>query len=249
MRDFDPVLRALEARSNPARVFFRDDDAGWASERLRLLIQCFAARDVAVDLAVIPAALDAVSSLELAEIARDYCGLVRFHQHGFAHVNHQRTGRKSEFGSDRNAQAQFHDIVAGRQMLIDAFGDAVDPIFTPPWNRCSQATTAALERSGITVLSRITGSEPLDSGTLVELPVAIDWHKRRDGHRLDRAQFCAYAAEQFRHHDRIGVMLHHAMMDVEEIHVFSSLMGALRESGRAEFGAMMELARSLSVNL
>src|SRR3954451_22796727 len=134
-RWLDPVTAALDAAPAPVPVFFRDDDAGWADARLFDLLDRFAACSLPVDLAVIPMELDAALAEELA--ARPRVGL---HQHGLAHVNHEREGRKHEFGPSRDAAAQRADIAAGRARLTDLLGDRVDPIFTPPWNRCTAAT-------------------------------------------------------------------------------------------------------------
>jgi len=243
MDDFRSVLQAIHSKSTPTHVFFRDDDGGWASERLRVLADRFCAFKIPLNVAVIPDAVDAVSRPRLTELCRRGRGLVRFHQHGYAHESHQRAGRKSEFGGDRSAAAQLEDISAGRQALCAAFGDAVDPIFTPPWNRCTQPTVEALNRLGFEVLSRIAGSEKLETRNLVELPVAIDWQKRRNGRRLSREEFCAYAADCFSRRDVVGVMLHHGVMDLEELERFYKFIVTLRESGRIVFGSMMQLAQ------
>ena len=73
---------------------------------------------------------------------------VGLHQHGLAHVNHEREGRKCEFGPSRDAAAQRRDIADGRERLAALLGDRVDPIFTPPWNRCTADTGAVLAELG-----------------------------------------------------------------------------------------------------
>src|SRR3954447_1568726 len=118
-----PVERALEAAAF-ARFFFRDDDAGWGDERLIALLDVFEARATWVDLAVIPAALGTGLACEL--LARERVGL---HQHGFAHANHEREGRrKCEFGAARPAARQLADIGAGRSRLQALLGDRLDPV-------------------------------------------------------------------------------------------------------------------------
>ena len=98
----DPVRRALD--EGPSTVFFRDDDAGWGDERLWALLDLFDRRALPVDLAVIPAELHPTLTAELTVRAR--AGRVHLHQHGFAHVNHEPTGRKCEFGPARPYEAQ-----------------------------------------------------------------------------------------------------------------------------------------------
>src|SRR3954467_1577014 len=90
--DWPNLLDSLDRSEAPVDVFFRDDDAGWADERLLELIDRFAAHGLPLDLAVIPMELSAVLAERLAERP------VGLHQHGYAHTNHQLEGRKCEFG-------------------------------------------------------------------------------------------------------------------------------------------------------
>src|SRR4051812_14537877 len=165
-----PVASALDGARAPVPVFFRDDDAGWDDGRLLALLDRFASRELPVDLAVIPAEVDAALARELA--ARPGVGL---HQHGLGHVNHEREGRRCEFGPSRDLAAQRRDIQAGRDRLGDLFGERLDPIFTPPWNRCTPDTGAALAELGLRILSREARAIPLDVPGLLELPIHIDW--------------------------------------------------------------------------
>jgi hypothetical protein len=94
----EPLRRALDAAERPVGFFFRDDDAGWADDRLWSLLDRFAAAALPVDLAVIPAALAAEPARRLRRRVAASGGLVAVHQHGFSHANHERAGRKHEFG-------------------------------------------------------------------------------------------------------------------------------------------------------
>ena len=118
---------------------------------------------------MIPAELDAGLARELRERP------VGLHQHGLAHVNHEREGRKCEFGPARDAAAQRRDIADGRERLAALLGDRVDPIFTPPWNRCTADTGRVLAELGFAVLSREARAEPLGVPGLAELPVSVDY--------------------------------------------------------------------------
>ena len=169
-----PVEEALDAAPAPVPVFFRDDDAGWGDARLIALLDRFAACSLPVDLAVIPRELDAGLAGELA--ARPGVGL---HQHGLAHVNHEREGRKCEFGPARGAAAQRARHRGRPRPAADLLGARVDPIFTPPWNRCTADTGRCLAALGFEVLSREARAAPLDVPGLHELPVSIDWFAPR----------------------------------------------------------------------
>src|SRR3954453_15945125 len=149
----DPLRAALDAAPEPVTVFFRDDDAGWHDDRLDTLLDVFARRGVPIDLAAIPVAMTpalAASLLTRAERTQP----LGLHQHGYAHVSHETEGRRCEFGPARPAAAQVADIADGRRRLVDLVVPALEPVFTPPWNRCTADTGAALVELGIDVLSR-----------------------------------------------------------------------------------------------
>jgi hypothetical protein len=227
----DPLRAALDGAPEPVTVFFRDDDAGWRHDRLMMLLDLFAAREVPIDLAAIP--LDASPALAAELCVRADGGLVGIHQHGFAHVNHEREGRKCEFGPSRDADAQLADIRAGRERLGELFGEALQPMFTPPWNRCTEDTGAALLELGVGALSRDRTAVALGVPGLAELPVQVDWFAKRKGERLGRAavgeQLGARAAEPA----PLGVMLHHAEMEDEDMAATAELLDMVRTHGGA----------------
>lgn len=204
----------LDRCNAPVMLFFRDDDGGWASDRLGALLDLFDAHALPIDLAVIPCALQRDLAEELR--ARAAGGRLGLHQHGYQHSNHEPRGRKCEFGVSRPRERQRDDIEHGREVLLEAFGGALDPIFTPPWNRCTETTAELLAEAGLRVLSRDRRGDPLRAAGLVQLPVDLDWCKPMDGapasdDSLD--QRLAAALAQF---GAVGLMLHHAVMDDAE---------------------------------
>ncbi len=241
MNPFQSIARVLAERQTPIKVFFRDDDGGWADERLQQLAMDFIRRDLPLDIAVIPDALsnqsvDVIGSLLNAD------GRIAVHQHGFAHTNHQLSGRSCEFGSDRNYHQQYHDIQAGRSRLAAVFGSQLAPVFTPPWNRCTSDTTAALKLLGVQYLSRITGSDSIGD-SLPELPVAVDWLKKRKGVRLNTSELIEYICGLFKTDDAvIGIMLHHEHMDHGNRLLLHQFIETLKESQTVSFHSMMDAA-------
>jgi hypothetical protein len=227
-----PLREALDAAPEPVTFFFRDDDAGWRDGRLMALLDVFAARALPIDLAAIP-----------VDMAPDIAGLLleraertqplALHQHGYAHVSHETEGRKCEFGPARRFAAQLADIGAGRRRLQELLGPALEPVFTPPWNRCTEATGACLRELGIAVLSRDRTAVALGLDGLRELPVQVDWFAKRNGVRLGRdavgEQLAARAAEPA----PLGVMLHHAEMDTEDLTAMSELLQLICAHERA----------------
>jgi hypothetical protein len=212
----DPVRAALDSAPTPAEVFFRDDDAGWAGDRLSALLDRFEHHGLPVDLAVIPAAVDDRLAGELRwRTARQRLGL---HQHGYAHRNHEPDGRKYEFGPHRSPARQRHDIAVGAARLGALLGDLVQPVFTPPWNRCTLDTGRALASLGFAVLSRESRAAPLGVPGLAEVPIHVDWVKPGAA----RALAAAIASSS-----RVGVMFHHAVIDDHDLARVDELLALL----------------------
>jgi peptidoglycan/xylan/chitin deacetylase (PgdA/CDA1 family) len=219
----DPVRAALD--EGPVQVFFRDDDAGWGDEALWALLDLFERRGLPVDVAVIPAVLH--RGLATALTSRVRGGGVHVHQHGWAHVNHEPVGRKCEFGPSRSYAEQAWDIARGQAVLLDAFGELLDPVFTPPWNRCSDATAAALRATDLRILSRDSTAAPLHDLTLTEVPVTVDWFGSRKGVRWTPYELAARAADAVRSGRPVGFMFHHAVTDSGELAAIGALLALL----------------------
>ena len=250
---FSEFSAALDAAITPIGVFFRDDDAGWEDERLLTLLDVFDEQRAPIDLAVIPQALTRELALDLCvrrARARDRLGL---HQHGYAHTNHETTGRKCEFGPARAAEQQAQDVMVG-QLRLRALLGVIDPIFTPPWNRCTQATVEAVQMSGLKVLSRDAGAAALELGGLRDCPVHVDWCKWTNTPTPDWAmldQQLALAVKQGEPGgDRnvaadgantLGVMLHHAVMVDADWQMLRKLLALLHQHPRVRLNLMREL--------
>jgi hypothetical protein len=230
VRSLSGTTGALDA-CDGVDVFLRDDDAGWADDRLLVLLDLIAARGLPVDLAVIPEAL----GTELAgALTKRPIGL---HQHGLAHVNHEPEGvRKHEFGPSRGFAAQRRDIDEGRRRLTELLDGRLQPIFTPPWNRCTADTGRVLAELGFAVLSRESRAEPLGVPGLRELPVSVDWVRLAPA-RLDAALAAAILGG-----GPVGVMFHHAEMDDAEMARAAELLDLLAGHPQARVQPMLEVA-------
>ncbi len=212
---------ALDRRDAPLDVFFRDDDAGWEMEALDRMLEIFSRHACPVDLAVIPGALD-VSVATRLNAWRVASPRIGFHQHGYSHQNHEPTGeRKCEFGPTRSTNEQCGDIAVGRRLLSAYLGDT-DPIFTPPWNRCSAGATAHLPELGFAMVSA-DGPPPGVGPGLAQLHVTFDWEKARRQERLEAALAHALAAET----GPVGLMLHHATLDGPGFDALDTIVGLL----------------------
>jgi peptidoglycan/xylan/chitin deacetylase (PgdA/CDA1 family) len=228
----DPLRAALDEVPRAVTFFFRDDDAGWRDDRLTALLDVFAARGVPIDLAAIP--LDLGPALAASLMARaEATGLVAVHQHGYAHVNHEPEGRRCEFGPSRPGRSQLADIEHGRRRLGELLGPALQPMFTPPWNRCTAETGACLVELGVAVLSRDRTAGVLGLPGLRELPVQVDWFAKRKGEALGRAALGELLAARAAEPAPLGVMLHHAVMEQDDMTAVGELLDVVATHDRA----------------
>ena len=237
-----PVCDALDGAPGPVDIFFRNDDVGWDDPGLCALLDLFEARSLPVDLAVIPHSLRHDLARDLKARAESHSARLSFHQHGFAHTNHEPTGRKYEFGPSRPPPVQYRDIAEGRARLQEHLGPLVDPIFTPPWNRCTLATARCLVELGFKVLSREASAPAFDVSDLIELPVRVDWFAHRKRVRLSRIEFGEVLATNIDTAGPIGIMFHHAVMDHDERLAAAELLTLIAEHGRARTHSMLTLA-------
>jgi hypothetical protein len=241
-RPLDVIHRALDTVDTDVEVFFRDDDAGWADDRLLCLLDLFAAHQCPIDLAVIPTALSDTLAARL-RARRDAGAQVGFHQHGYSHANHEAAGRPCEFGASRTPSQQRGDVVRGRHRLFERLGNAVDPIFTPPWNRCSPAIGDVLLDCQFDGLSRDTSADSLNVTGLRELPVHVDWFAKSKGQRLAPDAWAAMAARALTSSEApVGVMLHHAQMDSGEMQACHAFVRTVARHPKVRVLTMREVA-------
>jgi len=180
--------------------------------------------DLPLDIAVIPEAMSG-QSVEVVNALLDASDKISIHQHGFAHTNHQVSGRSCEFGSDGSH--------AGSQLV---------PVFTPPWNRCTNDTVAALKAVNVQYLSRITGSAPIET-SLPELPVTVDWLKKSNGERLTEVELIEYICHLLdSDEETFGIMLHHEHMDQQNRELLHRFIEVLNDSSSVSFHSMMDAA-------
>ena len=175
----DAAARQIEAVNLPP-LFFRADDIGVAGKAFDALCRLFRHHGIPLALAVVPAWLSEARQERLFSAAAVEDDLWSWHQHGWRHVNWQKSGKNGEFGDERPFDRQYNDILQGRQKMELIFGKHFVPIFTPPWNRFSSATVKALRNLGFRGISTY-GSPPQGVRIpcdLASLPVHIDLHTR-----------------------------------------------------------------------
>ena len=236
-----PVCEALDESYTGIDFFFRDDDVGWANDEFRALIACFRQHSVPIDIAAIPSALTAEFAAEIRALHDEAPALLGIHQHGFSHTNHEMLGRKCEFGPSRTRQEQYSDIQLGQMKLEALLGSAMDPIFTPPWNRCTEITGECLRELGFRVLSRDATAPSLALSGLDELPISIDWFAKNNGARLSFQSLGRLIANMVKHSRPVGIMLHHELMSADERDLLGDLLVLLSIHRRARCKLMNDI--------
>ncbi|MFN3671141.1 MAG: polysaccharide deacetylase [Bosea sp. (in: a-proteobacteria)] len=230
------LLRELDAwrsAQRPIRLWLRDDDAiapGPALDRLAGLAAQFR---LPVLLAVIPMLAEPDLAADLAEKP-----LLLPCQHGAWHRNHGAPGaRKSEFGVERTLAEVEAAIGRGRKRLADLLGEAVLPIFVPPWNRIAPDHAARLPALGFAGLSCFRGFRlgPAGGPRLGHTDLDImDWQGGRIGRGLDdmAAELAATLAARRAAEaggTAIGLLLHHRDHDLAGWDALAAMLALLTE--------------------
>jgi hypothetical protein len=117
----------------------------------------------------------------------------------------------------------------------------VRPIFTPPWNRCTRETGVCLVDLGFVALSRDRSAGELSVAGLAELPVSFDWFAKRKGSPLSRDERGDLLAQQIRTVTPVGIMLHHAPMDADDLAAVRDLLVLLAEHPKVRVSSMWRL--------
>ncbi len=217
----------LDRAESPVRIFFRDDDAGWANDKLFNLMDKFAKAEMPIDLAVIPQSLESNLADELRKRWQQDRHLLGFHQHGYSHTNHELSGRKCEFGASRTKSQQMVDIANGQVILKAYLAEAFDPFFTPPWNLCTQDTVDCLEELEFKLLSRDVTATEYNATKLDQVPVHIDWSKFIKNAYDPMAELGQTIAKQLAKNKLTGMMLHHADMNDGHLDTLAELLTLL----------------------
>ncbi len=225
---FDQVKSALEQRQRQNRslnVFLRDDDIDDDEASLRALLQICLRHNTPINLAVIPGRLTSAAASLLNDLLQQKPKLIELNQHGWLHLNHEREGKKCEFGASRNFAEQLADIAAGLARMNEAFGQNWFPMFVPPWNRCTATTATALDELGFRVLSREHSQPAFEGHQFAELPVTLDLYRWRGGAELrSPEEIATELSRQISENDRIGIMLHHKVMDDAAFDLLNELL-------------------------
>jgi len=103
-------------------------------------------------------------------------------------------------------------------------------------------TARCLVELGFQVLSRDSHAAQLGGSGLVELPIAVDWFAQQKKVRLDRMEWGKLLATKLQSEASVGIMLHHAVMDVEETQALAQLLSVLARHPNAKCHTMRAMA-------
>jgi peptidoglycan/xylan/chitin deacetylase (PgdA/CDA1 family) len=206
---------ACEQRNIRAAVplFFRADDVAVPGRQLVRLMNIFSSFRVPLSLAVVPAWLTESRWRQLKSIGARTPELWCWHQHGWRHANHEKKGKKQEFGLGRSVPEIRNDLVRGRQRLESLMDKDFYPVFTPPWNRCSSDTLNQLKELGYRAVSRSKGSLPPPPEGLPDLQVHVDLHTGRDPDPDSGWRRLLAELENAVKGGICGIMIHHQLMN------------------------------------
>lgn len=225
-------------------VFFRADDIGAGGRAFQALSLVFQHHRVPLAPAVVPAWLSSTRINQLLAEAPPAEALWGWHQHGWRHVNWQRSGKKSEFGRHRECEQQWQDISKGRNKLVEIFGDQLVPVFTPPWNRLSPATLMVLDELGFAAVSM---ADPLDNlqrcnCDLLNLRVQIDLHTRKGTDpEADFSLLLRELDQRLSGREPVGIMLHHQRMTLFAFEFLDALLDLLKNRLQAKLPGLAQL--------
>lgn len=236
------ILDQAVRLNNRLQIFFRADDIARVDKGFRRLMRLFQDHRMPLCLAVVPEWLTGDNWRDMQQFDPQdplWC----WHQHGWNHTNHERQGKKSEFGPARNREDIRRDLANGKKHLSALLGDLFHPVFTPPWNRCSSATLELLEELDFLAVSRSLHAKPPYSGRLPDFAVNVDLHTRKETDWRQGWDRLLLELTEAVHSGCMGIMVHHRCMNDTAFEFLSLLLPLLREQQDFICGTFRELAR------
>lgn len=214
----------------PIPIYFRADDVAVPSESFAELLILFSRFQIPLCLALVPVWLTSLRWSAIGQVCDVSSSLWCWHQHGWQHRNHQLSGKKGEFGSDRSVSAVRKDIINGRDRLQKIVGPHFSPVFTPPWNRCSEQTLDELYRAGFKAVSTDRSRQNVPESPLPDLPVNVDLHTRREPDGLSSLHGLARELESAARNGAVGMMIHHQRMNRNSFVLLAGLLELIRKT-------------------
>jgi len=169
----------MQSSGDSGYLFFRADDIAVPGKNFARIMELFTRYRVPLSLAVVPVWLTGPRWKQLKRLGKKAPSLWCWHQHGWRHINHESKGKKQEFGQSRSPSQVRRDLTRGKRRLEIFMEKDFYPVFTPPWNRCSDITLKILRELKYCAVSRDKGSLPPPEG-IVDFQVSVDLHTRKE---------------------------------------------------------------------
>lgn len=240
-----PHLERLQKEERKIKIFFRDDDVDVEGDTLTRLLDLFLSQGVPINLEIIPKSLTDPAIKLLHEYKRSHGSILELNQHGWQHLNHERVGKKCEFGISRGLDEQLEDISRGKSRLEEIFGHSFYPVFTPPWNRCTVDTFRVLDQLCFRVLSKDMGKQPIKGYSFMEISTTLDLFSWKGGAALKPPEkIVGELISQMGVLPAIGILLHHKVMDAEVFSLLETLIEELKQYPIVKFYTFQGLIES-----
>ncbi len=206
----------LQRRVKATQLFFRADDIGVSAMSFTALCRLFSHFGVPLALATVPAWLNEKRAPSLFNVASPSDPLWCWHQHGWRHVNWEKNGKKSEFGTSRTETQKWRDLWRGYHKMRSIFGTQFLPVFTPPWNRMSRDTLLLLQQIGFEAVScDETIPKRSRKVKIRNFRICLDLHTRKIQHpQYAYDELMEGCANLFISREPAGIMIHHNRMNL-----------------------------------
>ncbi|MGB3942118.1 MAG: hypothetical protein WBK96_11560, partial [Candidatus Manganitrophaceae bacterium] len=125
------------------------------------------------------------------------------------------------------------------------FGEKFYPVFTPPWNRCTEETHHVLDRLGFRVFSKDKGERPVTRFSFKEISTTLDLYRWK-GKPLMKSpeEIVESLTIQMRETGPVGILLHHKVMNEEAFHFLDALLGLFCRYPNIRFHTFQSLAEA-----
>ena len=239
----ESIDRGCRRAASQPHVFFRADDVGIPSLHFSQLIECFKKHSMPLCLATVPAWLSENRLKDLRRLTGSGSNQWCWHQHGYLHRNFEKSGKKQEFGPARSPLLIDNSLAAGRERLEKLLGDDFLPVFTPPWNRCSDIALQALVDQGFHAVSRDFGARPETPTKLPDFQVRVDLHTRKELSPQNSFDTMLNEIEEGLASGLCGIMIHHQRMNAQALELLDLLLEKMQKHGKilpVHFGDMLK---------
>lgn len=229
------IERGCSKCATTPTVFFRADDIGIPSQQFSQLIASFKKHKMPLCLATVPTWLNPRRLKDLQQLTGNSKAQWCWHQHGYVHRNFERVGKNQEFGPARTYSEVNSSLEKGKNRLNLLLGTLNQPVFTPPWNRCSVETLQSLQDLNFKAISRSRGAKPHTKEAFPDFQVNVDLHTRKELNPNDGVQNLLDELEENLASGRCGIMLHHQRMNDRAVHLLDTLLACLQKQAGLSF--------------